>query len=191
MDQSLYKFILDNVGPSSFSVAKLAECVFNNKYVVHIIGRTATWFEREDDGTFKRIDSVVIRNRLSNEFPDIIRQARDQFKHKIMPEYAKMEAIEEDSKSINALKLTLTQLVEKRHNLREINKIDDARVIEQQIKDTESGIEYLTNKQNLQRSDINDRKYSDLVNIEDKLYNLKFKNNVIKDLEDILYEPHN
>jgi hypothetical protein len=192
MDQSLYEFILQNVAPSSFSVAKLAEHVFNKKYIVHIIGRSPYWFEREENGTLKRIDNVVIRNRLSNDFPDIIRKVREEFRKDLHnnSEYAKMEAIANNSQSIEALKLTLVSLAEKRRALREINRIDESREIDQQIKDTEAGIEYLTTKQNLQRSDIKDRKYAELVNIEDKLYNRNFKNDVIKDLEDILYEPH-
>ena len=188
MDQTLYDFVLNEIGPNSASVAKLAARIFDNKYVVHIIGTKRCWFERELGNKFKPTVDIIIRNRLTNELPDIIRKAREQFKSD--PEYAKMEAIANNSQSIEALKLTLLSLIEKRKGLREINKIDESREIDQKIKDTEAGIEYLTTKQNLQRSDIKDRKYSELVNIEDKLYNRKFKNDVIKDLEDILYEPY-
>jgi len=188
MDQDLYDFVVNYIAPNSASVAKLAARIFDKKYVVHIIGRKRYWFERESGNKFKPIVDIIIRNRLTNELPDIIRSVREQFKND--PEYTKMEAIANNSQSIEALKLTLASLAEKRKSLREINKIDESREIDQKIKDAEAGIEYLTTQQNLQRSDIKDRKYSVLVNIEDKLYNRSFKNDVIKDLEDILYEPH-
>jgi hypothetical protein len=187
MDQALYDFVLNEIGPSSASVAKLAARIFDKKYLVHIIGRKRQWFEREPGNKFKPIVDIIIRNRLTNELPDIIRSVREQFKND--PEYTKIDDMCY-SQSLDAIKLTLVSLIEKRRALREINKIDESREIDQQIKDTEAGIEYLTTKQNLQRSDIKDRKYSVLVNIEDKLYNRSFKNDVIKDLEDILYEPH-
>ena len=187
MDQTLYDFIIKEIGPNSRSVAKIAAHIFDKKYVFHIFGKRKYWFEREPGNNLKTIPDIIIRNRLTNELPDIIRNVREQFKNN--PEYTKIDDMYY-FQSIKHLQLNLVDLAEKRKGLRELNKIDESREIDQQIKDTESGIEYLTNKQNIQRSDIKDRKYAELVNIEDKLYNRSFKNDVIKDLEDILYEPH-
>ena len=48
----------------------------------------------------------------------------------------------------------------------------------------------MTVYQDRERYDIKDKKYAELLNAEKKLYNRTFKNHVMKDLEEILYEPH-
>ena len=188
MDQELYDFVVNDIAANSASVAKLAARIFDKKYLVHIIGRKRQWFEREQANKFKPIVDIIIRNRLTNELPDIIRNVREQFKNNL--EYTKIDDMSIESQNIKMVQLKLVDLAEKRKGLRELNKIDESREIDQQIKGNESVIEYLIMKQNRQRSDIKDRKYAELVSIEDKLYNRSFKNDVIKDLEDILYEPH-
>ena len=85
----------------------------------------------------------------------------------------------------------LNELNDKNNNLKLMNSIDEAKYIHSQIIDTESAIKFLTNKQQLKRSDIIDKKFSGLVQLETKLYNYNFKNQVIKELEDIYYQPYN
>ena len=179
MDQSLYDFVIKEIGPNSRSVAKIAAHIFDKKYVFHIFGKRKYWFEREAGNNLNTIPDIIIRNRLTNELPDIIRNVMEKFKAD--PEYIKIEAMFNTIQTIDAMQFTLTNLVEKRKGLREID---------QQIKDIETAIEYLTAKLNIQRSDIKSCKYAELVYIEDKLYNRYFKNEIMKDLEDILYEPH-
>ena len=188
MDQSLYDFVIKEIGPNSRSVAKIAAHIFDKKYVFHIFGKRKYWFEREAGNNLNTIPDIIIRNRLTNELPDIIRNVREQFKNNL--EYTKIDDMSIESQNIKMVQLKLVDLAEKRKGLRELNKIDESREIDQQIKGNESVIEYLIMKQNRQRSDIKDSKYAELVSIEDKLYNRSFKNDVIKDLEDILYEPH-
>ena len=43
----------------------------------------------------------------------------------------------------------------------------------------------------MHRSEIRDNKLSELTELENKLYNYNFKNKVIKELEDIYYQPYN
>ena len=179
MDQTLYDFVVNEIGPNSRSVAKIAAYIFNKKYVFHIFGKRKYWFEREPGNNLNTIPDIIIRNRLTNELPDIIRNVRDKFKAD--PEYIKIQAMFDTIQTIDAMNFTLTSLSEKHKGLPEID---------QQIKDTEASIEYLTAKLNIQRSDIKSCKYAELVYIEDKLYKCYFKNEIMKDLEDILYEPH-
>lgn len=186
MDQALYDFIINTIGPHSRSVAKIAAYIFNKKYVFQIYGKRKYWFEREPGNKYKLIPDIVIRNRLSNELPDIIRNVRE--KYKADPEVMKIEAMFNTIQSIDRMKFTLLTLTETCKDLRELNKIDESREIDQQIKETEATIEDLTTKQNIQRSEIKDRKFADLVYVEHKLYNQRFKSEIMKDLEDILYE---
>ena len=179
MDQTLYDFIINEIGPNSRSVAKIAAHIFDKKYVFHIFGKRKYLFEREAGNNLNTIPDIIIRNRLTNELPDIIRNVMEKFKAD--PEYIKIEAMFNTIQTIDAMHFTLTNLSEKRKDLREID---------QQIKETETSIEFLTAKLNIQRSDIKSCKYAELVYIEDKLYKCYFKNEIMKDLEDILYEPH-
>ena len=188
LDKDLVSFVLHSMAPTHNHVARLMKRMFQDTYRASVNTRSTDWFEfNKDLHLWKRINQAIpLRNLMSNDVADVIRKAREQFKSD--PEYAKMEAIANNSQSIEALKLTLASLAEKRKSLREINKIDESKEIDQQIKDTESGIEYLTNKQNLQRSDVKDRKYSELVNLEDKLYNCGFKESVMKECIGLFYE---
>jgi hypothetical protein len=183
MDEALYEFVLNEIGPNSVSVAKIAARIFDKKYVFHIFGKRKYWFEREPGNKLKVIPDIIIRNRLINELPDIIRNVRE--KYKADPEFMKIEAMFKTLQSIDAMNFTLLSLTEKRKGLREI---DESREIDQQIKDAEASIEHLTIKQNIQRSEIKDRKFADLVYVEDQLHNRRFKNEVMKDLEHVLYE---
>ena len=188
LDKDLVNYVLHSMAPTHNHVARLMKRMFQDTFRASVNTRSTDWFEFSKDlHLWKRINQAIpLRNLMSNEVADVIRKAREQFKSD--PEYAKMESIANNSQSIEALKLTLTNLAERRKALREINKIDESREIDQQIKDTESGIEYLTTKQNLQRSDVKDRKYSELVNLEDKLYNCGFKESVMKECVGLFYE---
>jgi hypothetical protein len=190
MDQTLYEYITESsIGASPYIAAKIAEFIFKKQYVVHKVGRNNEWFEKNADGTLNRIDDVIIRRRLSSDVAIIVSQARERFKND--PEYNKIGAFISNNKSLDALNLTLKQLAEKRSILTATNRIDEAKVINNQIIDTESAIEFLTHKQNLQRTDMKDIVFSGLTQLENKLYNYSFKNQVIKELEDIYYQPYN
>ena len=190
MDQALYEYITESSGGASPHIAaKIAEFVFKKQYVVHKVGRNNEWFEKNADGTLNRIDDVIIRRRLSSDVAVVVSQARERFKND--PEYNKMDAFASNNKSLNALDLTLKQLSEKRSNLIGMNKIDEVKIVNNKIAETESAIEFLRHKQNLQRADVKDTVFSGLVQLENKLYNYNFKNQVIKELEDIYYQPYN
>lgn len=186
MNQSLYERVVNDTIPNSASVAKLAAHIFYNKYVFRKIGKKMGWFERESDNKFKPIVDLVIRNRLTNELTNIIRNAREQLQ--IDRNYPNTEEV--CSLSLISIQEKLNNLVEKRKTLRKLNKIDESLEIDKEINETETIINYMTVYQDRERYDIKDKKYAELLNAEKKLYNRTFKNHVMKDLEEILYEPH-
>ena len=191
MDQELYEYIIGGAfgDASPHIAAKIAEHVFKKQYVVHKNGKNNVWFEKDIDGTLKRIDDVIIRRRLSSDVADAIALARMRFKND--PQYNKMGAFISNNKSLDSLNLTLKELSEKRNIIISMNKVNEAKLIDAQIVDTESAIEFLRNKQNLERADVKDKVFSGFTQLENKLYNYNFKNQVIKELEDIYYQPYN
>ena len=189
MDEKIYELII-NSAKHPTGIAKIAEAIFNGKYKVHIIQRRVTWFEKEDDATFKIIDDVIIRRRLlSDDFINLIVMARDKFKND--SKNIKVETMLSNNKSLDVLNQNLVKLVEKRKELREQIKIDEARIVDAQIKNAEDTIEYTKNKCELYRAEVKDTIFSRLADMETSLYNIDFRNKVVKELADILYQPNN
>ncbi len=192
MDQILYKYINEYQGVVSPHIAaKITELIFKNQYVVHKLGKNSIWFEKNADGTLNRIDDVIIRRRLSSDVTNIISQARDNFKKGGFSKLNKVETSTSVNRVIESLNISLQELFEKRNSLRFANKIDDLRTIDTQIKDIERNIELIRQKEDMHRSEIGDKTLSGLTELENKLYNYNFKNKVIKELEDIYYQPYN
>ena len=188
LEKDLVSFVLHSMAPTHNHVARLMKRMFQDTYRAAVNTRSTEWFEFVTDlHLWKKINQgISLRNKISNDVADVISLARERFKHD--PEYNKMEAFASNNKSLEALNLTLAQLAEKRNSLRDMNKIDEAKLIDAQIVDTESAIEFLTNKQNLQRADVKDRKFSELTELENKLYNCGFKESVMKECIGQFYE---
>jgi hypothetical protein len=192
MDPTLYKYINEyQGGVSPHIAAKITELIFKNQYVVHKLGKNSIWFEKNADGTLNRIDDVIIRRRLSSDVTNIISQARDNFKKGGFSELNKVETSTSVNRAIESLNISLQELLEKHNSLRLANKIDDCRIIGTQIKDIELNIALIRQKEDIHRSEIRDKTLSGLTELENKLYNYNFKNIVIKELEDIYYQPYN
>jgi hypothetical protein len=186
----IYRYIIDHASPTHNSIANIVHKAYQKEYRVHLLGRNnkvVQWFRLERDGSSSPIDDIVIKRRLSTEIADLVSEARMRFKSN--PEYNKMEALATNNKSIEALNATLRSLIEKKTELREVNNIDDARIVETKIKDTEAAIELITKRQDMMRADVKDAKFKNLVIIEDKLYNSNFKDRVMKQLVELFYEP--
>lgn len=189
MDQQLYQLIINSAAQPT-SIAKIAESVFNGQYKVHIIERKVTWYEKYADSTYNIIDDVVIRRRLSSDIVNSIILARERFKK------TKDSELTEDDISTNndtmiSLHASLTELMQKRKELREQNKIDEVRLIDSQIQNTEDTLQYISNKHELYRADKYDKIYSVLLDMENKLYDPGFKIKIVKELVDMLYQPNN
>ena len=188
LEKDLVSFVLHSMAPTHNHVARLMRRMFQDTYRAAVNTRSTEWFEFATDlHLWKKINQgISLRNKISNEVADVITLARERFKHD--PEYNKIEAFASNNKSLDALNLTLKQLAEKRVSLKDMNKIDEAKLIDAQIVDTESAIEFLTNKQNLQRADVKDKKFSELTELENRLYNCGFKESVMKECIGLFYE---
>ena len=188
IEKDLINFVLHSMAPTHNHVARLMKRMFNDTYRAAVNTRSTDWFEfNEDLHLWKKINQAIpLRNKMSLEVADIISHARERFKKD--PEYNKMEAMSANNKTLEALNVSLTELVEKRKQLREQNKIDEVRVVDAQIKNTEDTLQYTTNKQELYRAEIKDKKFTELTDLENKLYNCGFKDSVIKECIGLFYE---
>ena len=190
LEKDTINYVLHYVTPTHNHVARLMKRMFQDNYAAAINSRSTEWFEFEiSKHMWKKINQgVALRNKISLEVADMVMEARNRFKRD--PEYNKMESLANNNKSIEALNMTLKTLVEKRSNLKDINKIDDAREVDAQIRDTESAIDLISKKQELQRADVKDKKFAELTELEMKLYNSGFKDSVMKECIGLFYEEN-
>ena len=185
----VYDYILKYTSATHHGVAKIMHYAFKNEYRMHIIGRKHTWFSVDAENHLSPIDDIIIKRRISLDIADMVMEARNRFKRD--PEYNKMEALATNNKSLEALTMTLNQLVQKRIACREINKIDEAREVDLEIRHLEGDIEQISKRQELMRADVKDKKFAELTDLEMKLYNNGFKDGVIKVLGELFYAPIN
>jgi P4 family phage/plasmid primase-like protien len=188
IEKDLVSYVLHSIAPTHNHVARLMKRMFQDTYRAAVNNRSTDWFEFNADlHLWKRINQgMSLRNKISLDVADMITLARERFKHD--PEYNKMEAIATNNNSLSALNASLTELIEKRKGLRDQNKIDEGREVDAQIKDAESAIEFITKKQELQRADVKDKKFSELTELETKMYNCGFKDSVMKECIGLFYE---
>jgi len=190
LEKDLINYVLHYVSPTHNHVARLMKRMFQDNYVASLGGRSTEWFEFDPDRhMWKKINQgVALRNMISLEVADMVMEARNRFKRD--PEYNKMEALATNNKSLEALTMTLNQLVQKRTACREINKIDEAREIDLEIRQVESDIEQISKRQELMRADVKDKKFAELTELEMKLYNSGFKDSVMKECIGLFYEEN-
>lgn len=193
IERDVINYILHYTLPTHNHVARLMKRMFQDNYAASINSRSTEWYEFiQASHRWKRINQgVALRNKISGgghgvEVTDMIAAARGRFKNS--PEYTRMESIASNNKSLEALNGVLKGLVEKKNELRDVNKIDDAREIEKQIRDTENSIDLISKKQELQRADVRDRKFAELADLEGKLHNCGFKDAVMKECVGLFYE---
>jgi len=184
MAEDLLKGLYD-IAPDNYSTAKFVHTLFKDEYKCHVFGKSYVWFQKENNGTWKKIESIVIRNRLSTDVVSAIIRLRANYKHSA--EYTRMESIASNNNSLEALNQVLKTLINKKNELRDTNCIDDAVNIENEIRHTEFSIDLIARKQELQRADLRDRKFAELAEVEDKLYTTRFKDGVMKELAGFFY----
>ena len=184
MTEDLLKGLYD-IAPNNYNTAKFVYTLFKDEYKCHVFGKSYMWFQKEINGTWKKIESIIIRNRLSTDVVSAINKLRTNFKNS--EEYTRMEMIASNYNSLEALNKVLKTLVEKKNTLRDANRIDDAREIQNKIRDTEISIDLITKEQDLQRADFRDRIFANLSETQDKLYNTTFKDGVMKELAGFFY----
>lgn len=188
LERDIVNYVLHSVSPTHNHVARLMKRMFQDSYRAGINSRSTDWFEFDSSmHLWKKINQgIALRERISLEVADMVVRAKTKFKHS--PEYSKMETIANNSKSIEALTLTLEQLVEKRTSLRDVNKIDEGKAIDKQIEEAENAINHITKLQELSRSEVKDKRLGELAELEFKLYNSGFKDSIMKECIGLFYE---
>ena len=192
-ERDIINYILHNTLPTHNHVGRLMKRMFQDNYAASINARSTEWFEfLPEMHRWKKINQgIALRNKISGgghglEVTDMIAAARQRFK--TSPEFTRMEAIASASKSLEALQVVLRGLIEKKKTLRDLNKIDETREVDVQIREAESSIDMITKKQDLQRADVRDRKFAELADLEGKLHNCGFKDAVMKECQGLFYE---
>jgi P4 family phage/plasmid primase-like protien len=193
IERDVISYILHYTSPSHNHVARLMKRMFQDNYAASINARSTEWFEYNAEGhRWKKINQgVALRNKISGDGKDVevvemIFKATDTFRKS--QEYNNLENMVSNSKSIDALKIVLKEQLDKKKQLRDTNKIDAAYEVEKQIRDTETSIDSLSRKQELNRQEVRDKKLSELNDLRGKLLNSGFKDSVMKECQGLFYE---
>ena len=193
LEQDVADYILHFTSPTHTHVARIMKKIYQDNYAASVSSRFTEWYEfNEVTHRWKKINQgIELKNKISSrgsgiEVADLIAKARERFMK--TPEYLKMEAIVNNNHSIEALSATMLSLVEKRNALRDQNKIDECRSLDQQIQAAESDIQTIRTKNEMNRVEVRDRKFKDLASLEEKLYNSGFKESVMKECVGLFYE---
>jgi P4 family phage/plasmid primase-like protien len=193
LEQDVADYILHFTSPTHTHVARIMKKIYQDNYAASVSSRSTEWYEfNESTHKWKKINQgIELKNKISSrgsgiEVADLIAKARERFMK--TPEYLKMEAIVNNNHSIEVLTGTMSSLVEKRNSLRDMNKIDESRSLDQQIKDAQDNIELIRQKSELGRAEVRDQKFKDLASLEKNLYNSGFKESVMKECVGLFYE---
>ena len=193
IERDVASYILHFTCPTHNHVARLMKRVYQDNYAASVSTRHTEWFEYNTNlHKWKKINQgIELKNKISArgngfEIADLINSARQQFKNS--PEYAKIEAMANNNSNIEVLDQLLKDLLEKKTLLRDQNKIDDMRKVDDQIKETERNIHLIRQKQDMMRSEVRDKKFAELTELELKLYNSGFKDSVMKECVGLFYE---
>ena len=193
IERDVISYILHYTSPSHNHVARLMKRMFQDNYAASINARSTEWFEYNPEAhRWKKINQgVALRNKISGDGKDVevvemIFKATDTFRKS--QEYNNLENMVSNSKSIDALKIVLKEQLDKKKQLRDANKIDAAYEVEKQIRDTETSIDSLSRKQELNRQEVRDKKLSELNDLRGKLLNSGFKDSVMKECQGLFYE---
>jgi len=193
IERDIANYILHFTCPTHNHVARLMKRVYQDNYAASVSSRYTEWYEYNTrNHRWKKINQgIELKNKISAqgsgfEIADLIGSARATFMKS--PEYARLETIVNNDANIKTLSERLKELIDIRRNLRELNKIDETRDVDIDIKKTEEAIELIRKKQEMNRSEVRDRKFAELTELELKLYNSGFKDSVMKECIGLFYE---
>ena len=193
IERDIANYILHFTCPTHNHVARLMKRVYQDNYAASVSSRYTEWYEYNTrNHRWKKINQgIELKNKISAqgsgfEIADLIGSARATFMKS--PEYARLETIVNNDANIKTLSERLKELIDIRRNLRELNKIDETRDVDVDIKKTEEAIELIRKKQEMNRSEVRDRKFAELTELELKLYNSGFKDSVMKECIGLFYE---
>jgi len=193
IERDINNYILHFTSPTHNHVARLMKRVYQDNYAAAVSSRYTEWYEYNTrNHRWKKINQgIELKNKISArgggmEIADLISGARASFMKSA--DYAKLETIVNNDANIKALSERLKELIDIRKNLREKNRIDETRDVDVDIKRTEEAIELIRKKQEMNRSEVRDKKFSELTELELKLYNSGFKDSVMKECVGLFYE---
>jgi len=193
IEQDIHNYILHFTCPTHNHVARLMKRVYQDNYTASVSSRYTDWFEyNQNTHRWKKINQgIELKNKISArgggmEIADLIFSARQYFKKS--PEFAKIETIANNNANIEVLSALLKTLLDKRRTLRDLNKIDETREIDIEIRNTEANIELIRQKQEMNRTEVREKKFAELSELEIKLYNSGFKDSVMKECIGLFYE---
>ena len=172
------------ISPTHYGVAEFVHKLFKDEYKCKIVKKSYVWFHKQEDGSWKKINEILVRNRLSTDVVNRIALHRQKF---INTRKIQLDAIVSYSKSLEPYELLLGELNEKKKMLIDQNKIEEIRSVETQIREIECTIDIITKKRKLQDDCVRDRVFTDYAEAEGKLYNSTFKNGVMKELTGFFY----
>jgi hypothetical protein len=172
------------ISPTHYGVAEFVHKLFKDEYKCKIIKKSYVWFHKEEDGSWKKINEILVRNRLSTDVVNAIALHRHKFKN---TRKTQLDEIVSYSKSLEPCQLLLGELNEKKKLLIDQNKIQEIGAVDTQIRELECTINMITKKQKLEADVVRDRVFSEYAEAEGKLYNSTFKNGVMKELAGFFY----
>jgi hypothetical protein len=176
---------LTSISPTHYGVAQFAYSLMKDQYKCTLVKKSYVWFQKQSDGSWKKIPDILVRNRLSTDVVDGIALCRQNFKKS--PDYTRIESITSRSKSLENLHVVLRSLIDEKRTLQEAGNNDDIKEVNVKIRDTESSIDRITKVMDFQRAEVRDRVFSEYAEAEGKLYNSTFKNGVMKELAGFFY----
>jgi P4 family phage/plasmid primase-like protien len=193
IERDINSYILHFTSPTHNHVARLMKRVYQDNYAAAVSSRFTDWYEYNTrNHRWKKINQgIELKNKISArggamEIADLISSARQSFMKSA--EYLKLETIVNNDANIKTLSERLTELIGQRRIMRDQNKIDDVRDVDNEIKKTEEYIHLIQQKQALSRTEVRDRKFAELTDLELKLYNSGFKESVMKECIGLFYE---
>jgi len=104
-----------SISPTHYGVAKFIHHLYKNEYKYYLVGRSKTWHQKQEDGTFKDINSVLIRNRISTDIVSALGDLKNKFKNDTA--FGLSDSVRPNSRSLEALQNILNELNQRRQNL--------------------------------------------------------------------------
>ncbi len=193
IERDINNYILHFTSPTHNHVARLMKRVYQDNYAAAVSSRFTDWYEYNTrNHRWRKINQgIELKNKISArggamEIADLIGSARQSFMKS--PEYLKLETIVNNDANIKTLSERLSELIAQRRIMRDQNKIDEIRDVDNEIKKTEEYINLIRQKQEMSRSEVRDKKFAELTDLESKLYNSGFKDSVMKECVGLFYE---
>lgn len=110
-----------SISATHYGVAKFMYNIFKNEYKCNLVKKTKSWFQKQEDGTFKEINPILIRNRISTDLVSALINLRNKFKSDTTigstVSISHNHRIISRNVSLEALRSVINQLNQRKQNL--------------------------------------------------------------------------